>query len=306
MENAPAKDSGQRQRQISPALGVVFIVAVFVAIVVAAIVMSCYVKPPVEEECKGIVCQNSMPGEYLEEEAYGEGERITDLTITSITLRYYAGYNIASGNAISDIIPLNTVELTGYNLYEVARQLDRLRFVDIDKNSEEYEHLKYDNIFDTYELVINDEMTLYIGNEYGAIASTGNPDGDATIIEDSYFKVPLTLFQKITTIANDYSNENLYQKLNSANFEIVHDGETRILLSDEYIRTLSAFRYYIINDTPENYKDEEVAYLVMIDGDRTVKVFRASCLGLIEYPDGKVEVVYIDGLEDYLDGLFEV
>ena len=120
--------------------------------------------------------------------------------IESIVIKYYEGYNIATGNIISDTIPLNQIELEINDLKEVSNLINNLTKVEYSKDDEMYGHMQYDYICDYYKLEINDIFTIYIGDQYGIVE--GNND---------YFKVPEALYKKVLEIVQKYNEKNVYK-----------------------------------------------------------------------------------------------
>ena len=214
--------------------------------------------------------------------------------INSIRLKFYLGYNIATGDAISNVVPAHVIELEGEELGVITRQIKSLKKVRYDKDSEAYSHLIHDHMVDMFELNINTDMTLYIGDEYGMVL--GSYD---------YFEVPTYLYERIEGIAEDYCQKNVYQTIGGTQFSVTHDGEERVITDNEQKQTLSDYKYYAINDTEDSFVDERVAYIVKSDNGKTISVYYASVLSRIDYSDGKFEYIYTGGLEEYLDSLFE-
>ncbi len=219
-------------------------------------------------------------------------EEIYDEEINSIDLSYYEGYNIATGDLIKNTIPLNKIELKGNDLNEISKLIKSLKTVSYSKDSEMYEHIKYDNIFDDYKLVVNNYYTIYIGCNYGLLDK-----------EYEYFESK-EIYNKISEIVKKYNEDNLYKTINSDKITIIN-GEEKLEVTDlEQLEELSNYNYYVINASDKSFNDEEVAFILNLYDGRTIDVFYASVLSCIHYEDGTKEYIYTGNLENCVERIF--
>lgn len=143
----------EENKQIKVSLKTVIIIICIIAVLVIGIIVA--IKCAVKEN--RTVSSNSS-GISQTEESYIYNEEIK-----SITIKYYEGYNIASGDIISDTIPLNTINLKFDDFNEVSNLIKVLTKVKYTKDDEIYSHIQYDHICDEYKLEINDNFIIYIG-----------------------------------------------------------------------------------------------------------------------------------------------
>lgn len=214
--------------------------------------------------------------------------------IESIVIKYYEGYNIATGNIISDTIPLNQIELEINDLKEVSNLINNLTKVEYSKDDEMYGHMQYDYICDYYKLEINDIFTIYIGDQYGIV--DGNND---------YFKVPEALYKKVLEIVQKYNKKNVYKKINSEKISIIFNEEIFEVTDEQQLRELSNYQYYIINASDDDFKTEKIAYTLDLSDGRKIDIYFASVLSCIYYGNGTHEYIYTGNLENYVEKIFE-
>ena len=214
--------------------------------------------------------------------------------IESIVIKYYEGYNIATGNIISDTIPLNQIELEINDLKEVSNLINNLTKVEYSKDDEMYGHMQYDYICDYYKLEINDIFTIYIGDQYGIVE--GNND---------YFKVPEALYKKVLEIVQKYNEKNVYKKINSEKISIIFNEEIFEVTDEQQLRELSNYQYYIINASDDDFKTEKIAYTLDLSDGRKIDIYFASVLSCIYYGNGTHEYIYTGNLENYVEKIFE-
>lgn len=214
--------------------------------------------------------------------------------IESIVIKYYEGYNIATGNVISDTIPLNQIELETNDLKEVSNLINNLTKVEYSKDDEMYGHMQYDYICDYYKLEINDIFTIYIGDQYGIV--DGNND---------YFKVPEALYKKVLEIVQKYNEKNVYKKINSEKVSIIFNEEVFEVTDEQQLRELSNYQYYIINASDDDFKTEKIAYTLDLSDGRKIDIYFASVLSCIYYGNGTYEYIYTGNLENYVEKIFE-
>ena len=96
-------------------------------------------------------------------------EKIFTKEVESVTIRYYIGYNIATGDAINDSIPCHQITVSGDDLETLVSLIGGLTKMAVDQNTDDY--LFVESITDDYELTINDDVVLDgpTVNEHGNI-----------------------------------------------------------------------------------------------------------------------------------------
>ena len=222
------------------------------------------------------------------------GDYIYNKEIQSIVIKYYEGYNIATGDAISDTIPLNTIDLKSDDLNEMSKLIKTLTKVKYSKNDEMYSHMQYDHICDYYKLEINNSFIIYIGDEYGI-----------TDEKNDYFKVPEELYNKVLKIVKKYNEDNVYKTINSEKITIICNQEKLDIIDKEQLDELSSYQYYVINATDKDFNNEKIAYTLELSDSRKIDIYFASVLSCIYYSDGTHEYIYTGNLEDYVEKIFE-
>ena len=236
--------------------------------------------------------ETTEPTELERESVIGD---IVTEDVESVSIRFYVGYNIATGDLISDTIPCQTVEVSGEELAKLSELLPELTKVTADPQSEEYGHIMYDHLMDYYELTINDDMVLDIGDEYGFVK-------DASEL----FAVPTELFDTVSTVTEDYTRANVYKTLEAEQATVTNmDGEVLEVTDPEALEILQSIEYYTINADDETFKDEKIAYVVDLHNGEQLEVHYAGVCGKIHHADGSSEYVNIQGMEEFLDCLFE-
>lgn len=207
----------------------------------------------------------------------------------SIELVYYEGYNVATGDAISDTIPVIKINITGDNYTKIMNYIDKL---EKDDRSCENEYDCMLALYDKYKLNLPNNKSLLLSDEYCQYEEDF----------DIFYKTPNELYTIINNIANDYNEKNLYKKINSNSITLVYEGR-KINLTGEDLTKVSNFKYYYINDKDENYKNDKVEYTLELGDGRTIEVFAASTLGRITNKDNTHKYVYISGLDAILDNI---
>lgn len=277
----------------------IIIASVIIVLFIVSIVSFCqYIKnnQSSSNEVSKETSQESYKEEKQEEKIVesSDSDYIYNHEIQSIVIKYYEGYNIATGDAISDTIPLNTIELKDKDLTEMSNLIKTLTKVKISKNSEEYGHMQYDHICDYYKIEINDDVILLIGDEYGILEQNS-----------AYFKVPEDLFNKVLEIVKKYNEENVYKSISSEKVTIISDNEKLEVTDAEQLKEISSCQYYAIIASNEEFKDEKVAYTLDLNSGTKIDVYFASVLSCIYYPDGSHEYIYTGNLEDVVKKIFE-
>ena len=214
--------------------------------------------------------------------------------VESVSIRYYVGYNVASGDMISSAIPCQTVEVSGEDLAKLAELLPELSKVTTDPSSEDYEHLIYDHIMDYYELIINGDFVLQIGNEYGVVVSS-----------DDVFAVPAELYDTVDSIAEEYNEKNVYSTLDVDQVTVTNKhGEVLEITDPEQLEKIRTIKYYTINADDKFFEGETNAYVMDLHNGDILKIHFASVIGKLCHADGSSEYVYIRGMEDYLNSIY--
>lgn len=222
------------------------------------------------------------------------GDYIYNKEIQSIVIKYYEGYNIATGDAVRDTIPLNTIELKSDDLDEMSKLVKTLTKVKYSKNDEMYNHMQYDYICDYYKLEINNSFIIYIGDEYGI-----------TDDKSDYFKVPEELYNKVLKIVKKYNEDNVYKTINSEKITIICNQEKLDIIDKEQLEELSSYQYYVINATDKDFDNEKIAYILDLSDGRKIYIYFASVLSCIYYGNGTHEYIYTGNLKNYVEKIFE-
>jgi len=258
------------------AIGIIACITIIVAIGVCIIV--------IKSSKMGQTSNNDLKLEETSE------EHIYNKEIQSIKLQYYEGYNIATGDVISDTIPLNTIDLQSDNLKAVSDLIKMLTKVEFSEEDEEMNNrIKYNYICDYYRLVINNNFIIYMGDKYGF-----------TEKENTYFEVSKELYDKIFEIIQNNNQNNLYKTIDSKKITIICKQEKYEISDIEQLSKLSNFQYYVINASDRDFDNEEVAYTLDLNDGRKIDVYFASVLSCIYYKDGTHEYIYTGDLEDYI------
>lgn len=222
------------------------------------------------------------------------GDYIYNKKIRSIVIKYYEGYNIATGDAISDTIPLNTINLKSDDLNEMSRLIKTLTKVKDSQNDETYSNMKYDYMCDYYKLEINNNFVIYIGDKCGI-----------TDEKKDYFKVPEELYNKVLEIVKKYNEYNLYKTINSEKITIISNQEKFDIIDKEQLEELSSYQYYVINDTGKDFNNKKIAYTLDLNDGRKIDIYYASVISCIYYDDGTHEYIYTGKLENHVEKIFE-
>lgn len=234
---------------------------------------------------------NSRTDEFEEN---SNGDYIYNKEIQSIVIKYYEGYNIATGDVISNTIPLNTINLKSKDLDEVSKLIKTLTKVKYSKDDEMYSNIQYDHICDNYKLDINNNFTIYIGDEYGI-----------TYEKNDYFKVPQELYNKVLEIVKKYNEDNIYKAINSEKITIICKQEKLEVNDTEQLKELSSHQYYSINASDKDFANKEVSYTLDLNDGRKIDIYFASVLSCIYYENGTHEYIYTGNLENYVKKLFK-
>lgn len=238
--------------------------------------------------------ETSEATESSEDEAKeaAKGKIVTE-DVESVTLRFYVGYNISGGHAIGDSIPCLTVDLEGEDLDLVAAMLPKLERLAPGQGS----GVGY--IADKYELTINGDQVITIGDRAGYYR-----EGNAL------FKVPEKLFETVDRIAEEYSDKEVYKTLDSKEITVVDNkqGIAHPISDPDQLENILAVKYYVIDDDEELEEmlaNNDIAYVLNMDDGESLFVFYASVRGGLIHNDGTRELVFIQGMEDYLNSIIK-
>ncbi len=214
--------------------------------------------------------------------------------VESVSIRYYIGYNIATGDAISDSIPCFEIEVSGDDLDALAEGIGELTKVETDPNSEYFEHLLYDHMRDYYELTINGDFVIVIGDEYGN--TTEGYD---------IFGVPEEFGENVERLIRENNEQNVFETLGGKTISVTdQDGRVWDVQDAEVLDKIRSAPYYVVNLDDDEFRNEQVAYVIDLHNGEKLEVHFASVLGRLCHADDSYDYVYIDGLEDYLDEVF--
>lgn len=222
-----------------------------------------------------------------------EGKVFTE-KIESVSIRYYIGYNITTGDAISDSIPCFEIEVTGDDLDTLAEGIGELTKLNLDLNSEKDQHIIYDHMRDYYELTINGDFVIVIGDEYG------NTTEDYGI-----FEVPAEICETVERLVQENNEQNVYETLGGKKISVTdQNGHVWDVKDDEVLDHICSQHYYVVYLDDNDFGGERVAYTVDLHNGERLEVHFASVLGRLCHADGSYDYVFIGDLEDYLDKVF--
>jgi len=181
-----------------------------------------------------------------------------------VTLRFYVGYNIATGNAISDIVPCQTMEVEGEDLEKLAKMLPELVSVELDP--------EMDVIYltDKYEITINGDQVITIGDQMGYYEA-----------ESEYFTVPEELFETVESIAEAYCDNEVYKTLDSKQIAVTDSkkGIEYPITDPEQRERINSIKYYTIEGDESMFEENEVAFVLSLDDGESMFVFYAGVTG---------------------------
>lgn len=251
-----------------------------------------------EEESSSLSESNaeSTPDTSKEEsEQTSDDGKIVPDDVKSVSFRYYIGYNISTGDIIKDSIPCYTIEITGDDLEKFKEQLPGLTKIDKDKLSEEEEHMMSHEFWDSYELNVNDDVYMFIGEKYGM-------DRDHRYM----FEFPAELMDIVERTAQEYNDKNVYRYLTSDKMTVTDkNGNSSEVTDPEQLKKMQSIPYYAVDLSDEDFGDETVAYVIDTHDGEQLDIFFASVLGKLHHADGTEEYVYTDNMEDYLDSIYK-
>ena len=213
------------------------------------------------------------------------GDYIYDKDIESITLKYYIGYNFETMNTIISlgddfVVPLQSINLSGNDLTEVASLLKNLKKIDSSQSSPLYKKLEF-NMTDQIKIEINNNFTIFIGDEYGT-----------TEDKSTYFAVSKNLFNKITEIISNYNDTYVYKTLNSSEISVTYKGKTYDIAEPQTLKSLSDAKYYVIKMADKDFEADKIEYTLNLSDGRKVDILSGSVLSRITYSDGTLQYIY--------------
>lgn len=240
------------------------------------------------------VQDDSLDTSSVEEQSTANGDIVTE-DVQKVSVRYYIGYNIATGDIIKDSIPCYTVEFSGDDLEKFKAQLPGLTKIDMDSLHNEEKHMMSHGFFDLYELNVNDDVYMFIGEEYGKERDNGY-----------MFEFPAELMDIVERAAQEYNEENVYKYLTSEQMTVTDkDGNSSDVTDEEQLEKMQSIPYYALTIPEDSLEDESVAYIIDPHDGETMDIYFASVLGKLNHSDGTYEYVYIGGMEDYLDDIYK-
>lgn len=97
----------------------------------------------------------------------------------------------------------------------------------------------------------------------------------------------------------------LFKSINSEKITIISDNEKLEVTDVEQLKEFSNYKYYVINASDEEFKDEKVAYTLDLNNGTKINVYFASVLSSIYYSNGSHEYIYTGNLEDLVEKIFK-
>ena len=247
---------------------------------------------PTEEETKPTAAAD--PTKAAGGNQNSEDEKLITEEVESVSIRYYIGYNIATGDVISDSVPCYQIDVTGEDLDAMAAAIAELSKVSVDPKSEEFGHIMYDQLNDDYELTINGDFVVTIGAGYGCSVTTSE-----------MVRVPAELYALADRLAQENNEANAYKTLGGEQISVTdQNGKVWDVTDAEQLEEISATRYYVLAITEEELEGERIAYVVDLHNGDQLDVYFASVLGRLRHADESYEYIHIQELEDYLDRVF--
>ena len=213
------------------------------------------------------------------------GDYIYDKDIESITLKYYIGYNFETMNTIISlgddfVVPLQSINLSGNDLTEVASLLKNLKKIDSSQSSPLYQKVEF-SMTDQLKIEINNNFAIFIGDEYGS-----------TEDKSTYFAVSKNLFNKITEIVSNYNDTYVYKTFNSSEMSVTYKGKTYDISEPQTLKSLSDAKYYVIKMADKDFEADKIEYTLNLSDGRKVDILSGSVLSRITYSDGTHEYIY--------------
>ena len=227
-----------------------------------------------------------------EEKEHRTGNVFTD-KINTITIKYYNGYNIATGD-ISDDIPSFKIELKGEDLEKVTSLVQTLQYYKLNDCTDTKKNC-IDIIYDKYELIINNNFSLYLDKKYG-------------FVTDPYdtFKVPEELYNIIQQKVEKNNKENVYKQLNSKKITIINKNNKLEVTDTKYIEELSNYNYYKTNikDNDKVYNEKDITYTLDLNDGRKIDLYYVSPLSRLYNKDGSHINIYSGDLYELVDKIY--
>lgn len=204
-----------------------------------------------------------------------QNKSIIDVRIKDIEIDYYPGYNIATAEAINDLnkngnfVDEIKIKVTGDDFDNLSKLISELKVTDYDFSSCNCAY-----IMDEYLIVVNDEYTLSLGNEFGLYSSS---------LDNKIFSVPKELDELISKKMNEYNNENLYKELKFTN-AYIEENNSKIELSEE-LNKLKEYKYFLVNENDDylNY-DGGYKYIIVLDDNTKIYIYNSN-IAYIDIPN---------------------
>ncbi len=222
-----------------------------------------------------------------------EDDKIFTEDVESISLRYYVGYNIASGDMLTAWLPCQQIDMDGEDLEQMSEQINQLSKLSVPKNEEEY--LYNTAAYDDYELTINDEFILLIGEEYGYVMANAD-----------LFEITPDMYAILDRVVQEHNENNLFKTLGGDQITVT-DQYGKVLWDGddtEQLETIRSTQYYVVNPSDEWIAGHHVKYIIDLHNGDQLDVYFAHVLGRLRHADGTYEYVYIDHLVNYLDEIW--
>ncbi len=230
----------------------------------------------------------------VEEKEHRTGA-VYDKKINSITIKYYNGYNVATGDAISDTIPAYKIELKGKDLEKASKLVKSLTYYKIPEEDGCDEKVNcISHIYDQYELIINNEFSLYLDKEYGFVTEPYDT-----------FKVPEELYKMATVKVEDNNKKNVYKQLNGKRYSILYGNERYEVKDSKYVEELSKYDYYKINAKDEEFKEDTIEYILDLGDGRKIDLYRASVLSRMNEKDGSHYYIHSGDLAKLVEKIYK-
>lgn len=247
--------------------------------------------PVIEEEQKSISdTTEEKPSEGTEEEKKIDDGKVVGENVESITIRYFIGYNIFTGDVISNNVPCFRIEVTGDDLESMANLVSNLSKPPVNQNGDgNFSRVAY--LVDEYELTINEDLVITIGDIYGSIVDTSET-----------FEVPAELYAIVKRITQEYNEKNVYKILGGDQISVTDEnGKIWDVKDSDPLERIRSTQYYVVNMPDDMFEGERIAYVVDLHNGEQLDVYFASVLGRLRHADGTYEYVHIAYLEDYLN-----
>ena len=186
-------------------------------------------------------------------------EVLVDSDINKINLKFYPGYNIATAEAINEINK-NGNYIDEINIEVVDEDFDKLSSLikGLKPTTFDFSTCDCAYIMDDYEIIINDNQVLSLGDEFGS-------NGEFTFDVSEEFN---TLIKNIIS----KSDNDIYSNFVANEVTISADGNEITLTEDEINRLLDN-RYFTVNNDEEDYENYDGGYKYIIKVDNEIEYY---------------------------------